>query len=438
VTGTLVQNVGGLYTLAGIEGRGSQAAAAMEPVAGAEVLIEDGLVQYAGPTRENRPQLARHSQLVPYPEPPEVQQVRTDLTVIDAHGALVTPGLVDPHTHALYGGNRAHEVALKLAGVPYLEILARGAGILSTVRATREASDDELYRGAATRLGAMLALGTTTVEVKSGYGLSVDEELRALRILRRLDRDLPISIAATFMGAHAVPEESRGDADSYVDLVVEQMIPAVAEERLSGFCDVFCEAGVFSVEQSGRILEAGNAHGLRGKVHADEIEPMGGAELAAAYGAISADHLRATTDEGMRRLAEAGVVPVVLPATSFNLRGNHYANARRMIDEFDLPVALATDDNPGTSPTESLQLVMTLSALELQMTPEEILAGVTINAARAIGVERQVGSLETGKEGDLVIWEAFDLAMLPYRFGANQAAIVVKGGDITASRSLRT
>jgi imidazolonepropionase len=345
---------------------------------------------------------------------------------------LVTPGLVDPHTHALYGGDRAHEVALKLAGVPYLEILARGGGILSTVRATREATDAELYESTARRLGAMLAMGTTTVEIKSGYGLSVEEELRALRIIRRLDRHLSISIVPTFLGAHAVPEESRSDPEGYVDAIVEQMIPAVADEGLSGFCDVFCEAGVFSVEQSRRILDAGNARGLRGKVHADEIEPMGGAQLAADCGAVSADHLRATTGDGMTRLAESGVVPVVLPATSFNLRGHHYANARRMIDEFELPVALATDDNPGTSPTESLQLVMTLAALELRMTPEEILAGVTINAARAIGVEEKAGSLEAGKGGDLVIWQAFDLAMLPYRFGTNQAAMVLKAGDVVA------
>ena len=434
---TLITNIGALYTLAGAGDRGSRVATEMEPIETGEVLIEDGLIQYAGRAKDQRAPESPRSDYVPYPQPPTIRHADPDLTVIDAHGALVTPGLIDPHTHVLYGGNRAHELALRVAGIPYLDILAGGGGILSTVRATREASDAELHESAATRLKAMLSLGTTTVEIKSGYGLSVDEELRALRIIQRLDHDLAISIVSTFLGAHAVPEEWRGKADAYVDLIVERMIPEVAAEGLSGFCDVFCEAGVFSVEQSRRILEAGNGQGLRGKVHADEIEPLGGAELAADLGAISADHLRATTDEGMRRLAEAGVVPVVLPATSFNLGGGQYANARRMIDEYDLPVALATDDNPGTSPTESLQLVMTLAALELHMTPEEILLGVTVNAARAIAAEERAGSLETGKIGDVVIWQAFDLAMLPYRFGVNQAAMVVKNGEIFAGGSTR-
>ena len=432
MTRLVVQNIGALYTLSGNGKAGGAKPSADPPIEYAEIIVEDGAVQFAGPSRDESWHRHRPTSQVPYPDAPRVVHRDPDLTVIDAQGALATPGLVDPHTHVLYAGNRANETALKLAGVPYLDILARGGGILSTVRATRESSDTEIYRSTARRLLTMLAFGTTTVEVKSGYGLSLGEELRTLRIAHDLNRDLPISVVPTFLGAHAIPEEHKSDADRYIDIIVDQMIPAVAQAGLSAFCDVFCEASVFSVDQATRILESGNVHGLRGKVHADEIEPTGGAELAAEQGAISADHLRATSAYGMQRLAESGVIPVVLPATSFNLTGNQHADARRMIDEFDLPVALATDDNPGTSPTESLQFVMTLAALELRMTPEEILAGVTINAARAIGVDHVAGSLEPGKTGDFIIWEAYDLAMLPYRFGVNQAAVVVKAGEVVS------
>lgn len=427
----VIRNIGALYTVQ--SGDGGQAS--VMPMPDAELVIEDGRVSQAG--QSNSGDKARaHRGHNPYPRPPEVTRPNPGVTVIDAHGALVTPGLVDPHTHILYGGDRASEMELKRAGVPYLEILARGGGILSTVESTRAASDEALFEATTHRAMTMLAQGTTTVEIKTGYGLSLPEELRALRILKELDDALCIDIVPTFLGAHAIPHEYRTRPDVYVDLVVDGMIPAVAEQGIARFCDVFCEPAVFSIHRSRRILEAARGHGMSRKIHADEISPpaggVSGAELAAEVGAVSADHLRATDDMGFRRLRDAGVVPVVLPATSFSLRGHQYADARTMIDLFGLPVALATDGNPGTSPTESLQLVMTLAALELRMTPEEILAGVTINAARALSAQDRVGSLERGKLGDAVIWEAYSLDFLPYRFGANQAAMVVKRGRIVA------
>lgn len=432
----IIRNIGKLYSLQGLEGSSGKAAGSIEPAEGDELVIEDGRVASVAGGRDAGEKSASAGN--PYPPRPEVSHPRSDVTIVDVHGALVTPGLVDPHTHAVYGGNRASETALKLAGVPYLEILARGGGILSTVEATRRASDEQLYDSAAVRLRAMLQMGTTTVEVKGGYGLSTDQELRLLRIVAELDRTMLLTVVPTFLGAHATPATYKGEPDRYVDQVIGDMIPSVARQGIASFCDVFCEPGVFSIDRSRRILMAANAHGLATKIHADEIEPAGtgmsGAELAAEVGATSADHLRATNDEGFRRLAEAKVTPVVLPATSFNLRDHQYAEARRMIDGFDLPVALATDCNPGTSPTESLQLVMTLAALELRMTPQEILAGVTVNAARAIGLQNEVGSLSPGKSGDVVVWQSYDLDFLPYRFGANQASVVVKAGEIVHSQ----
>ena len=428
-----ITNIGALYTLTGLDGTSGKAATAVAPYLGAELVIEDGEVAYAGPARQE-PTAPKHSMGNPYPPAPEIRRPRSDVIEINAKGALVTPGLVDPHTHAVYGGDRASEMTLKLAGTPYLDILARGGGILSTVRSTRAASDDELYEASATRLLTMLRHGTTTVEVKSGYGLSTPEELRLLRIIEELGRELPLDVIPTFMGAHATPPEFQGDSEAYAEEVAGRMMPAVAKQGIARFCDVFCEPGVFSPSQTHAILGAAKSQSLLSKIHADEIETdagsSSGAEVAADIGATSADHLRATNDKGFRRMAETGVIPVVLPATSFFLADHRYANTRRMIDECDLPVALATDDNPGTSPTESLQLVMVIAALELRMTPPEVLAGVTINAARAIEEHESAGTLDLGKRGDAVIWRAYDLDMLPYRFGVNQAAMVVKRGNI--------
>jgi imidazolonepropionase len=391
----------------------------------------DGLVTYAGPARQESPPFQSGGN--PYPARP-IQTIAGDGTVeIDAKGALVTPGLIDPHTHAVFGGERALELPLKVAGVPYLEILAQGGGILSTVRATRAATDDELYASAETRIREMSAQGVTAVEVKSGYGLSLHDEMRILGVIDQLRNRLDITVVSTFMGAHAVPAEFKGRTDDYVSEVIERMLPAVAERSDVAFCDVFCEAGVFSMDQSRRILLAARSVGLGVKLHVDEISSgdgaHSGAELAAELRATSADHLRVTPAAGMSAMHEAGVVPVVLPATSFCLRDGVYADARSMIDDYGLPVALATDCNPGTSPTESIQMVMSIAALYLKLKPAEILRAVTIHAARAIGIGETHGSLAPGKRADLVIWRAYDLAVLPYRFGTNQAALVIRGGE---------
>lgn len=355
--------------------------------------------------------------------------VTAETKVIDARGKLVLPGLVDPHTHVVFGGSREHELALKLQGVPYLEILARGGGILNSVEATRAASKEELVERGLKYCRQMLAQGTTTAEAKSGYGLSTAAEIKTLEAVREVDARQPIDLVPTFLGAHAVPVEYRDNPDGYVDLVVEEMLPAVVNRKLARFCDVFCEEGVFSVEQSRRILTAARDLGLGLKIHADEIVPLGGAELAAELGAISADHLLVISDEGIAKMAEAGVIAVLLPGTTFYLREEHYAPARKMIAA-GLPVALATDFNPGSSPNNNLQLIINMASLYLLMTPAEVINAVTINAAHAVGLAEKIGSLEEGKQADLVVFDAPNYAYLAYRYGTNLVDTVVKNGSV--------
>lgn len=351
---------------------------------------------------------------------------------IDAEGRLVTPGLVDPHTHLVHGGSREHELALKLKGVPYLEILAQGGGILNTVEATRKATEEELYLQAKRSLDQLLIFGATTVEAKSGYGLTLEDEIKQLRVAKHLHETHPVDLVATFMGAHAVPVEYKGKSQEYVDLVIHEMLPAINQLGLAEFCDVFCEHGVFSVEESRQILLAAKELGFKLKIHADEIESIGGAELAGELGCISAEHLLATDDRGIEALRQAGTIAVCLPATSFNLRLQTHARARDMIER-GVPVALSTDYNPGSSPTESLQLVMTLACLNLRMTPEEVITAMTINAAHAIGKADIIGSLEVGKQADIVLYDATNLAYLPYHFGINHVHTVVKKGKVVVS-----
>jgi imidazolonepropionase (EC 3.5.2.7) len=347
---------------------------------------------------------------------------------INAEGKVVTPGLVDPHTHLVHAGSRENEMALKLHGMTYLEILKNGGGILSTVKATRSASDGAIISQILKSLRRMLKYGTTTAEVKSGYGLNTEQELRLLRLIHNLDSLQPIDIVPTFMGAHAVPEEYMGDKDAYVHLVVEDMLPKVAEEGLARYCDVFCEEGVFDIDDSKYILLRARELGLGLKIHADEINPMGGAELAAELKAVSADHLLASTDEGLMKMKEADVIAVLLPVTSFSLE-EKFARARDMI-EMGMAVALATDYNPGSSPTESMQLVMNMAAIKLKMTPEEILTAATLNAACAIGMGELIGSIEEGKAGDVVIFDAPNLNYIPYHLGVNLSNTVIKRGSI--------
>ena len=400
----LVVNIGLLATPVGSAARGGEAQGEIRLLHDAWLRIEDGVIAALGTGA------------------PE----GTGCPVLDAGGRLVTPGLVDAHTHLVFGGWRQNELALKLHGVPYLDILAQGGGILSTVTATRAATEEELADKAAAALDEMLRFGTTTCEAKSGYGLTTEEECKQLRAIRSLDRRHPIDLVATFMGAHALPQAYQDDREAYVSLVCEEMIPRIAEEKLAEFCDVFCETGVFTAEESRRILEAGKRYGLRPKIHADEIDPIGGSRLAGEIGAISAEHLIVCPEEGIASMARGGTVACLLPATSFYL-GAEYAPARRMV-EAGVPVAMATDFNPGSCPCLNMQLVMNLGCLRYRLTPEEVLTAVTLNGAAAIGRAESVGSLEPGKRGDLLIWEARDLNYVCYRMGSNLVHTVVKGG----------
>lgn len=347
---------------------------------------------------------------------------------LDAGGRLVTPGLVDAHTHLIFGGWRQNELAMKIRNVPYLDILAAGGGILSTVKATHAATEDELAAKASEALDEMLRFGTTTCEAKSGYGLNKKEEVKQLKVIKRLNEEHTMDVVSTFMGAHALPPEFKGNREGYLKLLCEEMIPAVAKQKLAKFCDVFCETGVFTAEETRRILECGKQYGLIPKLHADEIDPIGGSQLAGEIGAISAEHLIVCPEEGIASLAQGGTIACLLPATSFYLNST-YAPARKMI-EAGVPVALASDYNPGSCPCLNLQLVMNIACLKYRLTPEEVLTGVTLNAAAAIDMADRVGSIDRAKQADLVIWDAPDLNYLCYRLGSNLAHTVIKKGEI--------
>jgi len=348
---------------------------------------------------------------------------------IDGRTLSAVPGFVDAHTHAIFAGDRRGELRRRLAGASYAEIAAAGGGIVSTVRATREASEADLVAATRARLGEMLACGTTTAEIKSGYGLDVESELKQLRAIRQLAASQPIDLAPTFMGAHEIPLDYRSRREDYVRLVVEEMIPRVAAEGLAEWCDVFCETGVFTPEESTRILEAGAAHGLKPRIHADELGASGGSQVAARVGARSADHLIFVPEDGIRALAEAGVVATLLPIAAFYLKLGRFAPARALIDA-GVAVALATDVNPGGGFSPSMPFAMTLACFSMGMTFEEALAGATINAAHSLDRAASVGSLEPGKLMDavLVAGDAIDLI----RVGAGSIAGVIKRGKIVS------
>lgn len=345
---------------------------------------------------------------------------------IDGRGAVGLPGFVDSHTHLIFAGSREEEYALRARGASYQEIAAAGGGILSTVRATRAASRDELVELALPRLAAVLEHGSTTIEVKSGYGLTAADELKMLEATRRLDALQPVEVHATFCGAHEVPPEFKGRTDAYVDLVVDEMLPAVAERKLAEYVDVFCEDGVFSVAQARRILLAGARYGLRAKFHADEFVTLGGAGLAAELGALSADHLLRARVEEVARMKATGVTAALLPGTAFFL-GLPYAPARKFL-ETGVRVALASDFNPGSSMGPNLQLVMTMAVSQMKMSPEEALLGVTLHGAYAMGLEHEVGSLRPGKQCDLLLADVPGWRYLSYVYGVNHVRGVVKRG----------
>jgi imidazolonepropionase len=383
----------------------------LEIIEDGSIWIEDGLIVAVGTTNELENLFSSRS---------------IEADIVDATGRLVTPGLVDPHTHVAYGGSREREFEMRLEGATYMDIMNAGGGIHATTRMTREATEDELVTQTTRRLDSFLQHGVTTVEGKSGYGLDLETELKQLRVMKRLNELHPIDLVPTFMGAHAVPQEYKGKEEEYIDIVVNEILPRVAEEKLAIFNDVFCEKGVFTPAQSELILEAGKKLGLVPKIHADEIESYGGAELAAKVGAISAEHLLKASDEGIKQMAETGVIACLLPATALYLR-EEAAKGRQMIDA-GVAVAISTDCNPGSSPTTSMPLVMNLACISMRLTPAEALVAATINAACAIQMEDRVGSLEVGKQGDVVMWNVSSYQELQYLFGVNHVGMVWKKG----------
>lgn len=348
--------------------------------------------------------------------------------IVDADFRLVTPGLVDGHTHLVFGGYRQHEIPMKLKGATYLEILKNGGGILDTVQQTRTADFQDLYKKSSRFLDEMLWLGTTTCEAKSGYGLDLETELKMLWVIQKLNENHRMDLVPTFMGAHAVPTEYKERTEDFVEFLCKEIIPEIKKQGLAEYCDVFCENSVFNVSQSKKYLECAKSYGFGLKIHADEIEEIGGSKLAGELLATSAEHLIAIGENGMEALNNHKTIAMLLPATSFYL-GKNFAPARRMIEK-GIPVGIATDFNPGSCPSLNLQFCMNLGYLKYKMSPEEILTAVTINPACAIARGDKIGTLEVGKQADLVIWDAMDLEMLCYRFGSNLVKQVVKCGVV--------
>jgi imidazolonepropionase len=357
-----------------------------------------------------------------------VETRSADCEVIDAGGRAILPGFVDAHTHPVFGGNRAGEFEQRSQGATYQEIAAAGGGIQSTVRMTRTASEDQLIEAGRRYADWFLRTGTTTVEAKSGYGLTLDDELKILRAIRRLDRETSLRYVPTFLGAHDIPPEYKARREEYVALLIEKMIPAVAEQKLAEYCDVFCEERVFTIDETLKILSAARAQGLGLRVHADQLSLSGGAELAARLETVTADHLEHTDAAGIAALQSAGVQPVLLPASVYALGSTRYPQARAMI-EAGLAVVLATDFNPGSSPTASMLIVLSLASTHLKMTPAESITAATINAAYSLNRGNQIGSLEPGKLADFVIHDVDDYRELAYFFGIEHPWLVFAAGQ---------
>lgn len=345
---------------------------------------------------------------------------------IDCTGRTVLPGFVDSHTHMVFAGNRADELARRLRGATYQEIAASGGGILSTMRSVRNASVEQIVEQSRPRVRSAFRHGSTTIEVKSGYGLDTASELKMLEAIAILDREEPATLVPTFLGAHDFPPEHRAGRERYIDEIVDTMIPMVAERGLARFCDVFSDTGYYTVEESERIFEAASRAGFELKVHADELSSFGGAEMASRVGAVSADHLLRISDEGIEQMRDAGVIATLLPGTAFFL-GLPYAPARRMIER-GMAVALATDCNPGSNMCENMQMTLALACMGMRMTMEEALAAATINGAAAINMAGGIGSIEAGKEADLLIMSVSDYPEMIYHYGVNQVETVIKGG----------
>ncbi|MBM7693354.1 imidazolonepropionase [Peribacillus deserti] len=411
----LIRNASQLVTLKGSSDAPltGEAMSRLEVIENGTVWIEDGLIKLADSDEAVMAQFTGNYEAA---------------EIIDANGRLVVPGLIDPHTHLVHAGSREEEFNMRLSGASYMDIMNAGGGIHATASKTKKAAPEDLFQAAYNTLNEFLLHGVTTLEAKSGYGMEWETEKKQLQVAKELNERHPIDIIRTFMGAHAVPKEYKERPDTFVDHIIEYMLPRAAEEGLAEFNDVFCEQGVFTPEQSRRILEAGKKLGLKAKIHADEIEPYKGAELAAELGAISAEHLLKASEEGIKKMAEAGVIGVLLPGTAFFLMAE-FADARKMIDS-GVPIALSTDFNPGSSPTVSLPFIMNLACLKMGMTPAEVITAVTINAAHAINRGREIGSIEQGKKGDITIFNVPNYMKLQYSYGVNHTHTVIKNGCV--------
>ncbi len=360
-------------------------------------------------------------------------RLAADDTVLDAEGRVALPGFVDAHTHPVFAGTRCGEFELRSRGATYEEIAAAGGGILETVRQTRRASEDQLFEAALRHQQWFLRNGTTTVEAKSGYGLTVDDELKILRVIRRLNAHGPIRWVPTFLGAHTVPEEFRANRGAYVELVCERMLPAVAAGHLARYCDAFCEPSAFSIQETRTVLTRAASLGLGLRLHADQLTCSGAAGLAASLGAATADHLEQTSDAGIAELRAAGVQPVLLPASVYALGRTRYPRARDMIDA-GLAIVLATDFNPGSSPTPSMTMVLSLACTQMRLTPAEAITAATINPAWSVGLGHETGSLEAGKRADVLLADCADYREIPYFFGVEHAWVVLAGGEVAFRR----
>lgn len=406
----IIKNASQVVTCSGFAGKRGREMNDLHVIEGGTVVVTDG----------------RISHVLHAGEPLPVDEA--GYTVIDATGKALLPGFVDPHTHFVFGGYREEEFSWRMRGDSYMEIMNRGGGIVNTTRATREASEDELFEVGRRRLDAMLRLGITTVEGKSGYGLDRDTEMKQLRVMRRLNEAHPADIVSTFMGAHATPAEWKGREDEFIDFNIREMFPLVAKERLAEFADIFCEKDVFTIEQSRRYLQAAREQGFKLKIHADEIVQFGGAELAGELHCTSADHLLQASDAGIRAMADAGVVATLLPLTAFSLRET-FARGREMIDAGCM-VALATDLNPGSSFSASVPLLFALACIYMKLSPEEAVTALTINSAAAIDRADRIGSIDVGKQGDLVLLQFPSYKFLPYHVGMNIVDTVIKQGEV--------
>ncbi len=419
----IIKNASQLVTCSGSAAKKGREMAELHLICDGALVVREGRIDAVGTTKEIEARLESSGLDL------------SEFDVIDARRKAVLPGFVDSHTHFVFGGYRAEEFSWRLRGDSYMQIMNRGGGIVNTVEATRRATADELLQTGIQRLDSMLAFGVTTVEGKSGYGLDRDTEIKQLEVMAHLDQVHYVDIVPTFLGAHAIPADYQGRADDFIDFMIADVLPEVAGRQLAQFCDIFCEKNVFTVAQSRRLLSRAAELGLRPKLHADEIVQTGGAELAAELGAVSADHLLRASDEGLRRMAAAGVVATLLPATAFSLK-EPYARGRHIIDAGGA-VALATDFNPGSCFTESIPLIFALATLYMGITTEEAISAMTINAAAALGRADTIGSLDVGKQGDLVILEHPSYHFIPYHLAVSCVEKVVKQGNLVFDKHKR-